>query len=264
MIEGLSVTVDHEGEVAIIRYANAPSGLISNKGAARLADAIGGELARDATRCLILTGAQDGVFIRHADVAQIKRAGDAVASGAVAPRSFAASPFARIGHMLDAAEKPVIAAINGVCMGGGLEIALACTLRIAAGGCRQIGLPEIRLGIFPGAGGIARMARLVGTHRARRFALDGAIVGAEEALAIGIVDELADDPLARAIDMANIYAGRNPAAVRAIMELAAIEDDDAVIERSMIGFGELIGSSGELRHRLGVFVTGARRLEDLE
>lgn len=264
MTEGLSVTAEHDGAVAVIRYANPPSGLISNKGAAALAQAIGRELQREATRCLILTGGAEGVFIRHADVAQIQRAGEAVASGAVTPESFAHSPFAHIGHMLDAAEKPVIAAINGVCMGGGLEIALACTLRIAARGCGPIGLPEIRLGIFPGAGGMARMARLVGAHRARRFALDGTVIGAEEALRIGIVDELADDPLARAIDIANVYAGRNPAAVRAIMELAAIEDDDAAIERSMIRFGELIGGSCELRHRLGTFAAGTRRLDELE
>jgi enoyl-CoA hydratase/carnithine racemase len=264
MTEAPSATVDHQGDIAIIRYGNAPSGLISNKGAACLADAIERELARDTTRCLVITGAQDGIFIRHADVAQIKRAGDAVASGAVTPESFTASPFGRIGHILDTAEKPVIAAINGICLGGGLEIALACTLRIAATRCDRIGLPEIRLGIFPGAGGVARMARLVGAHRARRFALDGAIFGAEQALTIGLIDEVADDPLARAIVIATTYAKRDPAAVRAILELAAIEDDRAAIEQSMVRFGRLIGDSDEIRQRLAAFATGNRRLDELE
>lgn len=264
MTDAPVVTVEHDGPVAIIRFSNIPSGLISNKGASMLADSIGQELERDATRCLVLSGGQDDVFIRHADVSQIRRAGDAVASGAVLSEAFASSPFARIGHMLDAAEKPVIAAINGACMGGGLEIALACTLRIAATRCGPIGLPEIRLGIFPGAGGIARMARLIGAHRARRFALDGAIVEAEQAAALGIVDELAEDPVARAVDLANVYAGRNPAAVSAIMELAAVEDDDAAIERSMVRFGELIGGSCELRHRLDAFTAGKRRLDELD
>lgn len=265
MSDAPTVTVDHEGAVAVIRYANAPSGLISNKGAALLADRIGHELEREATRCLVLTGGEDGVFIRHADVSQIRRAGDAVASGAIRPEAFAASPFARIGHMLDASEKPVIAAINGVCMGGGLEIALACTLRIAASSPNySIGLPEIRLGIFPGAGGIARLARLIGAHRARRFALEGAIVHAGAAAELGLIDELAADPVGRAIDLATIFAGRHPAAVAAIMELAAAEDDDSAIERSMIRFGELVGGSREIRHRLSAFAKGSRPLEGMD
>ncbi|MBR2171085.1 enoyl-CoA hydratase/isomerase family protein [Sphingopyxis sp.] len=265
MSDAPTVTVDHEGAVAVIRYTNAPSGLISNKGAALLADRIGHELEREATRCVVLTGGDEGVFIRHADVSQIRRAGDAVASGAIRPEDFAASPFARIGHMLDASEKPVIAAIKGVCMGGGLEIALACTLRIAASSPNySIGLPEIRLGIFPGAGGIARLARLIGAHRARRFALEGAIVNARAAAELGLIDELAADPVGRAIDLATIFAGRHPAAVAAIMELAAAEDDDSAIERSMIRFGELVGGSREIRHRLSAFAKGSRPLEDMD
>lgn len=264
MSDAPTVTVDREGAVAVIRYANLPSGLISNKGAALLADSIGHELERETTRCLVLTGGEEGVFIRHADVAQIRRAGDAVASGAARPADFASSPFARIGHMLDASEKPVIAAINGVCMGGGLEIALACTLRVAAASNYPIGLPEIRLGIFPGAGGLARLARLIGAHRARRFALEGAIVNAATAAELGLIDELAADPVGRAIDLATIFASRHPAAVAAIMELAAIEDDDSAIERSMIRFGELVGGSREIRHRLSAFAKGDCPLENMD
>lgn len=264
MSDATCIAVEHDGPVAIIRFANSPSGLITNKGAAALADAISLELQREDTRCLILTGGETGVFIRHADVAQIGRAGDAVASGAVQPEAFAASPFARLGHMLDAAEKPVIAAINGICMGGGFEIALACTQRVAATSHFPIGLPEIRLGIFPGAGGVTRLARLIGPHRARRFALEGTVVDAAAAAAIGLVDELAEDAVSRALDIASQLARRYPGAIAAIMEIAAAGDDDNAIEHSMVRFGELVGGSREIRHRLSAFAGASKALEDLD
>lgn len=90
---------------------------------------------------------------------------------------------------LESMRQPVIAAINGAAMGGGLEMALACTLRVASKNAK-LALPEVNLGIIPGAGGTQRLPRLIGKGRATKMILTGSIVGAEEALQIGLVDEV--------------------------------------------------------------------------
>ncbi len=107
-----------------------------------------------------------------------------------------------------AIERPVIAAIRGYALGGGLELALACDLRIASDNAR-LGQPEILLGIMPGGGGTPRLARLVGPARAKELVWTGRQVRAEEALALGIVDEVvagADGALDRALEFAGELA----------------------------------------------------------
>jgi enoyl-CoA hydratase/carnithine racemase len=91
---------------------------------------------------------------------------------------------------LEQTPKLVIAAINGHCVGGGLEIALACDLRIARAGIYQIGLPEVNLGVLPGTGGTQRLARLVGKGRAIEMMVEGTNVTFEHALEIGLVNKL--------------------------------------------------------------------------
>lgn len=240
---GEGASLSRRGEVAIISFTPARDGTISNKGAAALAEIVEGELANTAVRALILTGAREGIFIRHASLAQIARAAGAVASGAATARDFAGSPFARLGTMLDTATKPVIAAINGDCMGGGFEIALACTMRIAAAAVRAIGLPEIRIGIPPGAGGPQRLGRLIGQHRARLFTLDGTVLDASRAHALGLVDAIAEDALAAAIKRAEALGGRCPVAVAEIMRQMRPADAD-LIEDNIRGFARCIGKQG--------------------
>lgn len=110
--------------------------------------------------------------------------------------------------------KPVIAAINGQAFGGGLELALACDIRVAAEGARM-GLTECTLGIIPGAGGTQRLTRLVGPGRAKELILSGRRVGASEALAMGLVERLvpAEALLSEALDLAGIIAANAPRAV---------------------------------------------------
>jgi len=93
---------------------------------------------------------------------------------------------------LEALEKPLIAAINGTCVGGGLELALACDLRIAARSAR-FGLPENNLGLIPGIGGCSRLVKLVGFGRAKELVLTGEVVSADEALRCGLVNRVVDD-----------------------------------------------------------------------
>lgn len=254
------VAVEGRGAVAVVRFVNPPAGFIANKGAAQLRDALSGLLADPAVRVVILTGAQAGVFIRHADVSQIARAGDAVAEGRIGPGSFVTTPFCELATLLRDSLKPIIAAIDGDCMGGGFELALNCTMRIAGAPVAAIGLPEVKVDIFPGLGGIERMARLVGMHRARLFALRGEVVSAAEALVLGLVDEVAPDALARALQVAEELAGRNPATVATIMRLAR---DNAALEETGIAMAELLGAEAGIRTLLHAFVESGERLQDL-
>ena len=254
--------VQRRGAVAVVQFRNEPAGLIAAKGAARLSDSIE-ELLRDSSvRAIVLTGGTPGVFIRHADVSQILRAGEALAENRIGPADFD-SPFARLCCLCEKAPIPVIAAIDGVCMGGGFEIALSCTFRIAGRSVKQIGLPEIRLGIFPGSGGIQRLGRLLGAHQARTFILRGAVVGAQQALTMGLIDEIADSAVARAVELANELAGRQTATVRAIMELSRFDDFEAGLEEAATRFATLLRDHPEILARLRAFVAGGESLDKI-
>ncbi|MGV3655708.1 MAG: enoyl-CoA hydratase/isomerase family protein [Noviherbaspirillum sp.] len=116
--------------------------------------------------------------------------------------------------------KPVIAAIHGNCMGGGLELALGCGFRIASADAR-FALPEIKRGVWPGTGGIYLLERLVGPSRARRLLLTGETIGSAEALALGLVDEVVEEQALeeRAMAFASELADRPATSIRAISTL---------------------------------------------
>jgi enoyl-CoA hydratase len=131
-------------------------------------------------RVIVIKGAGDRAFCAGADLKEAR-----------APMSLVAARDAKQvpnwNHTIAAATKPTVAAIRGFCLGGGLEIALACDIRIAAADAR-FGLPEVRLGMIPGAGGTQRLPRVVGLGRALRLILTGESIDAEEALNIGLVE----------------------------------------------------------------------------
>ncbi len=118
--------------------------------------------------------------------------------------------------------KPVIACINGVALGGGLELALSCTLRIASDRAR-LGLPELKLGLIPGYGGTQRLPRLIGTSAALKLILTGTPVDATEALRLGLVDEVVPtaDLMTRAHALAESIAAMAPLAITAAMQAVA-------------------------------------------
>lgn len=254
-------SVEYDGAVAVLRFKNDPSGVISTKGAAQLSEAIEGLLRETSVRALVLTGATPGVFIRHADVSQILRAGEALAANRIGPEDFLTSPFLRLSRLCESSPVPIIAAINGVCMGGGLEIALCCTYRIAGNAVGQIGLPEIRLDIFPGLGGMRRLAHLIGEHQARAFVLRGAVVAAQQALSIGLVDEITDSAVSRAMELAHELAGRSPAAIRAIMGSAQFADPCAAEREQVVKFAALLRDHPDIRNRLREFIASGHELE---
>ncbi len=149
-----------------------------------------------AVRCVVLTGAGDKAFCAGADLKERAR----MSEGEV--HAFHEGLRGALGA-IEGAPQPFLAALNGAALGGGLEIALACDLRIASDAA-QMGLPEVSLGIIPGGGGTQRLARLVGVARAKDLVLTGRRIGAAEALAMGLVGRLV--PAQRLLDEALAYA----------------------------------------------------------
>jgi enoyl-CoA hydratase len=124
-----------------------------------------------------------------------------------------------IFEAIDRCPKPVIAAVNGFCLGGGMELALACDLRIASTNAK-FGQPEVNLGIIPGGGGTQRLPRIVGLGRALRLILTGDMITADEALTLGLIEEIAPPEvlLDRAVAIGEHIATKSPVAVAAAKE----------------------------------------------
>jgi enoyl-CoA hydratase/3-hydroxyacyl-CoA dehydrogenase len=144
-----------------------------------LADALDTAEKDPSVRCVVITGEGDRAFSAGADVTMFPKA-----------TPVKAEEFSRMGQMvfgkIEEMSKPVIAAINGFALGGGLELALACDFRIAAEHA-ELGSPEINLGLIPGWGGTQRLVRIVGLARAKEMVMLGTRLKAEEALKIGLV-----------------------------------------------------------------------------
>lgn len=165
----------------------------------------------EGVRSLVLTGAGDRAFVAGADINEL----------AVQTPTTGREHALKGQHVFDLIEnmgKPVIAAINGYALGGGCELAMACTLRLAADNAR-LGLPEITLGILPGYAGTQRLSRLVGKGKALELILTGSPIGADEAARVGLVNRVvpAADLLAEARKLAAELADRAPVATRYII-----------------------------------------------
>lgn len=185
-------------------------------------------------RGLILTGAGDKAFAAGADIAEI------AALAPVEARRYALRGQ-RVLRRLETMGKPSVAAVNGYALGGGLELAMACTVRFAAEGA-QLGQPEVRLGLLPGYGGTQRLPRLVGRGRALELLLSGEPVSAEEALRMGLVNRVVPReslPAASRQWLAKVLAN-GPLAVAWAMEavdVGMVTGEDAGMRFEAAAFG---------------------------
>jgi enoyl-CoA hydratase len=165
----------------------------------------------DEVRVVVFTGAGDKAFVAGADIAEF------------AGRTAITQREVMLGRSLftaiDSFPKPVIAMVNGYCLGGGCELALACDLRIASDKA-SFGQPEINLGIIPGGGGTQRLTRLVGEGKAMELILTGDIIDAQTAYNLGLVNTVvpAADLEAKTMEMANRIAEKSPVALRMAKE----------------------------------------------
>ena len=208
-----NLLVDRDGAVAVV-IVNRPKVLnaLNSETLDELRRAILELKHDDSVRAVVLTGAGEKSFVAGADINELSVLAPAVA------REHAATGQ----HVLDLIEhmgKPVIAAINGYALGGGCELAMACTIRIAAD-TAKLGQPEINLGLIPGYAGTQRLSRIAGRGRALELLLTGDQIPAAEALRLGLVNRVvpAADLLNEAKKLGATLASKPPLAVRYILE----------------------------------------------
>ena len=189
-------------------------------------------------RVILLTGTGERAFAAGADIRGLVDT-DAKSGRAVSDRG------QEVFRQIELCRKPVIACVNGVALGGGCELAMACTIRIASE-TAKMGLPEVKLGLIPGYGGTQRLVRLVGRGAALRMMLTATIVGAEEALRLGLVQEVvpAAELMPRSRAVAATIASMAPLAVEGVLE--AVEHG-GLIEEGLLTeahiFGRLCGTA---------------------
>lgn len=199
------------------------------------------QLANDASvRVILLTGSGERAFAAGADIRALAET-DAASGREASQRG------QQVFLQIERCGKPVIACVNGVALGGGCELALACTFRIASDRAK-LGLPELKLGLIPGYGGTQRLPRLIGSSAALRLMLTGAVVDTTEALRLGLVDEVvpAAELMVRAKAVAESIAAMAPLAISAVMQAVArgqiLPIEDAMQVEAEI-FGKLCGTA---------------------
>ena len=160
----------------------------------------------DEIRVVVITGAGEKAFVAGADINEF--------AGKTALQQREVMKGRRAFDAMEDFPKPVIAVINGFALGGGCELALACDIRIASSKAR-LGQPEIKLGIIPGGGGTQRLTRLIGEGKAMELMLTGDMIGAEEALQLGLVNHVVapEELEARTLELANRIAEMSPVAL---------------------------------------------------
>jgi enoyl-CoA hydratase/carnithine racemase len=205
-----------DGYVAVVTIDNPPVNALSGA----LLDELSGELARldgDASvRAIVIRGAGERAFVAGADIKEFPALREAPREGG------SARGIQKVGAEIERMRTPVIAALHGFALGGGLELAMACDVRVAAEDA-QIGQPEIKLGLLPGGGGTQRLPRLVGQGRALLMNMTGDSISGAQAYEWGLVERVVPraELLDAALEVARTIAQRSPHAIAVIKELAA-------------------------------------------
>lgn len=204
----------------------------------------------DSVKVVIVTGAGEKAFVAGADIKEMSEMS-----------AFEAHAFSRMGQrvmlLIGKMKKPVIAAVNGFALGGGLELALACDF-IYASEKAKLGFPEVGLGIMPGFGGTQNLARLIGPNRANELIFSGRIITAQKALAWGIVNELfaPEELMTKTLETAREIAGKGTLGVRYCKDAASnglnmSREDGFRYEASVFG---VLFSTEEQREGMGAFL----------
>jgi enoyl-CoA hydratase len=235
------VSVERDGAVAVVTIDHPPVNALS----APLLDELEAEIVRldsnDEVRAIVLKGAGERAFVAGADISEFPSLREAPPAEGGSARG-----IQKLGARMDNARTPFVAAIHGFCLGGGLELAMACDIRVASEDS-QVGQPEIKLGLIPGGGGTQRLPRLVGLGRAMHLNLTGDPINAQTAYDWGLVERVVprEELLETAVAIAKTIASRSPHAVAVLRELARTTRDLSLEEglrREADGFRRCLGS----------------------
>ncbi|MGH7230819.1 MAG: enoyl-CoA hydratase-related protein [Nitrospiraceae bacterium] len=236
--EFLTVTVSQR--IATITLNHPPANVLSLSVLNELDRAFGELETASDVRVVVITGS-GRFFCAGADIKEL----------ALLNAAYNGSEFAGRGQALlnriERLDKPVIAALNGACVGGGLELALACHMRIAAAGI-NLGLPEVKLGLIPGFGGTQRLPRIIGPSKAAELILTGDTITSEQALDLGLLNRVAPvhDVLPVAVTMASSVAAKGRLAIQAALRSIRTALDSSMAEglaREAELFGDLCETS---------------------
>jgi len=213
------VSSERRGSIALVTIDNPPMNALSSALLEELEAELDALDADDDVRAIVIRGAGERAFVAGADIKEFPALREGSSGGP-------ARGLHRLGHRMDAARTPFVAAIRGFCLGGGLELAMCCDVRVCADDAR-LGQPEIKLGLIPGGGGTQRLPRLVGLGRAQLLNLTGEFVDAETAYAWGLVEKVVpvDELDSAALEVAGQIAARSPHAVGVLRELARTTRD---------------------------------------
>jgi enoyl-CoA hydratase len=228
-------TLERRGPIAIAHFSYPPRNFMTFAGMTELEALVTEVAADDSVTVLVLASDLDGYFVAHGDLEDLIRLGTGE------PFDGDAASWPRTLALFDSMPQVVVAAINGQAWGGGLEMSLACTLRVA-GPAAHFGLCEVGLGLIPGGGGTQRLPRLIGAGNAAWIILSGQPVGPDEALRLGLVQAVlpAESFLDGVVDWLAPLASRPPNALRAAKR-AIVDGLGLPLDEGLVREGELVG-----------------------
>ncbi len=230
-----------DGAVAVVTIDHPPVNALSTP----LLEELEAELERldadDGARAIVLKGAGERAFVAGADISEFPALREAASN-----ESGSARGIQKLGARMDAARTPFVAAIHGFCLGGGLELAMCCDIRVASEDA-QLGQPEIKLGLIPGGGGTQRLPRLVGLGRAMLLNLTGDFIDARTAYEWGLIERVVskEELLETALGIARSISQRSPVSVAVLRELARTTRDlplEEGLRREAEGFRRCLAS----------------------
>ncbi len=233
-LETLELSVANQ--IAVVRLNRPPMNPLSSKLFGELKEVMDHLEDREDVRVVILTGAGERAFAAGADIGEMK---DLDLSGIGKMNRISRKAYSGV----ESIGKPVIAAVNGLALGGGLELVLCCDFRIFSENAR-VALPEINLGIIPGGGGTQRLQRLIGQAKAKELLYFGDMIGAQEALACGLANKVVplDQLMEAAQEMAAKLAEKPAVALRMIktsLQTGADTDLNSALTVEQLGFGNI-------------------------
>ena len=216
------ISTERDGMVAIVTIDHPPVNALSAPLLEELEEELVALDADEGVRAIVLKGAGERAFVAGADISEFPSLREA----APQQNGGSARGIQKLGARMDAAHTPFVAAIHGFCLGGGLELAMCCDIRVCSDDA-QLGQPEIKLGLIPGGGGTQRLPRLVGLGRALLLNLTGDFVDAATAYEWRLVEKVVprEELLEAALEIARSIAARSPVSVAVLRELARTTRD---------------------------------------